>query len=248
MVVAKGHVALVRAKKVNPANAARLTFAQLRTADPEVKFVSDAQLLAADVWQCPVGGRVTLVRRNQSPIELRWAGRANAGVDVESALGAAFPGKVDQVAPDPSAWVGYLVPRLVAFVVAVCLVFAGGTALGKILGGDPPKEEKPPPTTLAPSEVAVRAALAGACPAWSSLGALPRSAMPTQGDVLAAVTAMTPGMVEAATIDSTLGKAEAELAWLGRWATLPAEEANRESLARIHYSMRFVTQACAPRG
>lgn len=248
LVVARGQVALVRAKKVNPANAGRLSFAQLRTADPEMVVVGADQLLAVDVWQCPVGGRITLVRRNQSPIELRWTGTANSSTDVESALGSAFPGKVDQVAPDASAWVGYLVPRAVAVVLAVCLVFAGGTALGKALSGPPPVEEKPPPTTLAPSEVAVRAALSGACPAWSNLATLPRSAMPTQDAVLAAATAMAPGLVEASTLDSSLAKAEAELAWLRRWATLPAEEANRESLARVHYSMRFVTEACAPRG
>lgn len=248
LVVCRGQAALVSAKKVNPASAARLTFGQLRAADPSATVVTDHQLLAADVWQCPVGGRITLVRRNQNPIELRWTGRSNAGVDAESALGDAFPGKVDQVAPDTSAWVRYVVPRVVGFVLAVVLVFAGGTMLGKVLGGAPPKEEKAPPTTLAPSEVAVRAALDGSCPAWAPLGSLPRSAMPTQEAMLAAVTAMTPGLVEAASIDSTLGPAEAELAWLGRWATLPAEEANREALARIHYSMRFVTQACAPRG
>lgn len=248
LIVADGRIALVRDKKVNTKNARRLTFAQLKAADGSAMFVSDHQLLGADVWQCPAGGRVTLVRRNQSPLELRWTGRGNAKVDVEAVLGAAFPGKVDQVTPDASAWIGYIVPRVVALVAAVALVIGGGTVAGKLLGGGAPAPQKAPPTTLAPDEVAIRQALASACPHWAPLADLPRTVMPTQDQVRGAVEAVTPHFVQASTLDPAIGAAEAELAWLSRWSHLPAEEAGRESLGRIRYAVQQVDSACAPRG
>lgn len=247
LVIAPGGVALVRARKVNAKNAARLSFAQLRTADPGAVVVADHQLLAADVWQCPVGGRLSLLRRNSSPIELRWTGRTNAEVDAEGELGAAFPGKVAQVAPDPSAWMGFLAPRALAMVAVVVLMVVGGTVLGRLLSSPPAPAPQAPPTTLGSDEVAIRDALGEACPGWSALTALPRTAMPAQSDVRRAVDQVTPGFVEAARLDPEVGPAEAELAWLGRWSVLAPADAGRESLARVHFAIQQVADACAPR-
>ncbi|MGI8793050.1 MAG: hypothetical protein ACR2H3_07730 [Acidimicrobiales bacterium] len=248
LVIGPGWLALVRAKRVSPANAVRMSVGQLRTADPSAVVIPDEQIVAADVWQCPIGGQVTITRRHTAPIALTWIGRANKAVDAEGSLGTCFRGRVDQVSPDPRTWARFFVPRLVAIVVAVIVVSVGGTVLGSILAGDPPpKQAVAGPAPLSAEETAIRDSLGQTCPAWQTFASSPRWELPTQEATRAVVDAVSPHLVAAASLDPALGPSEAELAWLGGWAVRPAEEASRESLARIRYSMEQVSLACQPR-
>lgn len=248
LVISRGRLAIVRAKKISASNAARMSDAQLKVADPGALVIPDDHVVALDVWECPFGGRLTLTRRHAAPVEMRWVGQANRDVEVESSLGAAFPGRVDLAVPTPKEWAHFVLPRLVGSVLAVVFVIVGGTALGHLLTDRPaPVKAAPTPTTLSANEVAVRDALGSACPAWAAMAPVPKTQLPAQDGTVRAVEAATGGFVAAAAVDPVLSDAEAELAWLGSWARRPAPEASRESLARIHYAIGAVSAACEPR-
>lgn len=231
-----------KGKKALAARAA-LSAGQLAGLDPSNRVIDAGTVDEAFVRQDIVSGRSSIHLTSGERLVLSWWGWQNRGVEAEELLAGAFPGRVDQASGGIVLRVAKAAVALAGGAAVVVGLLAGASVL---LAEDPPPPAPPaPPSTIAPAEQALRDGLAPACAPWAAFAATVSSGDRPDPAALRPVVDGLRGPLDAATaISADYTVARDEAAYLHDYARRPSDAAARESVSRVHYAIRQVSQAC----
>lgn len=232
-----------KGKKALAARAA-LSAGQLAGLDASNRVIDAATVNEAFVRQDIVSGRSSIHMASGERLVLSWWGWQNRGVEAEELLAGAFPGRVDQASGGMVLRVAKAAVAAACGAAVVVGLLAGASVL---LAKDPPPPAPPaPPLTIAPAEQALRDALAPACAPWTAFAATVSPGDRPDPVALRPVVDGLRGPLDAATaISADYTVARDEAAYLHDYARRPPDAAARESVSRVGYAMRQVSEACA---
>lgn len=232
-----------RGKKAAAARAG-LSAGQLAGLEESNRLIPASAVEEVLVREDKVGGRASVQLTSGERVVLSWWGPHNRSVEAEHLLADTFPGRVDQDDPAVVKRVLKGVAALAVGVAAVVAVFAGASAL---LASDPPPPAPPaPPVTVAPAEQALRAELAPACGPWMAFaGAMAPGDRPNPAALRPVVDGLRGPFDAAAAASPDYAVARDEVVYLQDYARRPADATARESVSRVGYAVRQVSDACA---
>lgn len=232
-----------RGKKAAAARA-RLSAGQLAGLEESNRLIPGSAVDEVLVREDKVGGRACLKLTSGERVVLSWWGPHNRGVEAENLLADAFPGRVDQ---DDPAVVQRIFKAIAGLALVVAVMVAVVFAASSLLASEPPPPAPPaPPVTVPPAEQALRDQLGPACGPWMAFAEGVAAADRPNPAALRPVVDGLRGPFDAAAAASTdYTAARDEVVYLQDYARRPADAAARESVSRVGYAIRQVSQACA---
>lgn len=219
---------------------------QLAAQDPDSRLL-DAQVVDdVAVREDALSGAATIRLRTGEVVVLRWPTRKNRGVSGENLLAHAFPGKVDQGPSEVARRAIRTMAGLGTGILVLALLWVG---LSIVLRSDPPPPPPPAPApTLPPAEQLARDELNAACPPWQALAAaVPVGERPDPVALRPVVDGLRPRFDNAVAVGGhpSYTAARDEVAYLQDYARRPPEAVGLESVSRVAWAVRTVSEACA---
>lgn len=218
---------------------------QLAAQDPESRLLDANIVDDVAVREDALSGAATIRLRSGEVVALQWPARKNRGVSGENLLAHAFPGKVDQGPSEVARRAIRTMATLGAGILVIALLWAG---LSVVLRSDPPPPPPPaPPPTLPPAEQLARDELNAVCPPWLTLAAaVPAGERPDPTQLRPIVDGIRARFDNAAAAGAhpSYAVARDEVAYLQDYARRSPEAVGLESVSRVAWAMRSVTDAC----
>jgi hypothetical protein len=218
---------------------------QLAAQDPDSRVLDVKVVDDVAVREDALSGAATIRLRSGEVVVLRWPARKNRGVSGENLLAHAFPGTVDQ---GPSELTRRAIRSMVALGAGILVLALLWVGFSVVLRSDPPP---PPPAapapTLPPAEQLARDELNAACPPWQALAAaVPAGERPDPVQLRPIVDGLRPRFDNAVAVGGhpSYAPARDEVAYLQDYARRSPEAVGLESVSRVAWAMRLVSEAC----
>jgi hypothetical protein len=244
LVFAKAKGGRQRLERLSP-----MTPGQVLGLHPDNVMVNAADVESADVWERFPGGEVVVTLHNGVEHRFTWLDRRDRKVDVAETLVEVLPGRVAVEPPERSVQVRRMLKLVAAVVLALALLVALFTGIGKVLEGDPPAAPPPaPPTTATPTQQAVRENLGPACGPWRAFTAdLAPGARPDPSALRPVVAGLRGALDAAAAVDQGYQPAVEAVSELQAYAR-PGEDPARYPTLRLQFFRERIDAACAAAG